>query len=159
MLRKLFRSGIIGILATEFVVILYFTVHSLIIKSNNFIMVSPSFMDKVDLPQLAFFYQFLLVAVSGMIFGISINIFKIDLFPRIMQFFCHFFITFTTWYILSLLCCWITFSLINFFLSTLIFFLIYLLVYFVLLIIEKVEISQTNKKISTIKEKKLNNNK
>lgn len=154
MLKRILQTGMIGALATEFFVILYFTLQSLLMDSNVLTLVSPLLLEKFDSQSSAFLFQFILVAISGIIYGIATNIFRIDSFPRIIQFVCHFVIVIITWCVSGLLCCWINKNLKDIFIYTGIFFLIYVFVYFIILTIERIEISYSNKKINTIKSKR-----
>ncbi len=154
MLKRILHTGMIGALATEFFVILYFTLQSLFKDSNVLTLVSPMLLEKFGSQNTAFLFQFILVAISGIIYGIATNIFKVDFFPRIIQFICHFVIVIITWCVSSLLCCWINKNLKDLFIYIGIFFLIYVFVYFIILTIERIEISYSNKKINSIKSKK-----
>ena len=153
MLKRILHTGMIGALSTEFFVILYFTLQSLLQDSNVLTLVTPMLIEKFGSYNRAFLFQYILVAISGIIYGISANIFKVDFFPRIVQFICHFIIIIVTWWVSGLLCCWINKNLKDLLIYFGIFFLVYFLVYFIILTIERIEISSSNKKINSIKRK------
>lgn len=154
MLKRILHTGVIGALSTEFFVILYFTLQSLLMDSNVLTLVSPMLLEKFGSYNTAFLFQFILVAISGIIYGIALNIFKVDFFPRIVQFICHFIIIIVTWCVSGLLCCWINKNLKELLIYFGIFFLVYVFVYFIILTIERIEISYSNKMINSIKRKK-----
>lgn len=154
MLKRILHTGMIGALSTEFFVILYFTLQSLLKDSNVLTLVSPMLLEKFGSYNTAFLFQFILVAISGIIYGIALNIFKVDFFPRIVQFICHFIIIIVTWCVSGLLCCWINKNLKELLIYFGIFFLVYVFVYFIILTIERIEISYSNKMINSIKRKK-----
>lgn len=151
MLKRIFQTAMTGALATEFFVVLYFTIRSVLMDTNVLSLVSPLLLEKFDSQSSAFLFQFIVVAISGIIYGVATNIFKVDSFPRIIQFICHFFIVISTWSVSGLLCCWINKKLKDILIYAGIFFLIYVFVYFIILTIERIEISYSNKKINTIK--------
>ena len=153
MLKRILHTGMIGALSTEFFVILYFTLQSLLKDPNVLTLVSPMLLGKFGSYNTAFLFQFILVAISGIIYGIALNIFKVDFFPRIVQFICHFIIIIVTWCVSGLLCCWINKNLKDLLFYFGIFFLVYVFVYFIILTIERIEISSSNKKINSIKRK------